>query len=505
MINNKKTSLPKSEKLVLKVSDFTKGIDSLSGENITDFDYAISSYNFNFSSGVLTEGLGFKNLSIPTYSDNPNLCQEPTLPDEADIDYIWHFKQFGMVQLKRLDKLLYYAKNNKVYYGRLFTLLPQFYSLNGLTMTSRPLAFNHKLYGWDNTIMSNGTDSLVTWNGETIPNFFADAPKIMALCEHKGKLFATVNGERNFIRYSSNTNINEWLASSLGEGDGVIEMNDIRGPINKLLSFQGYLFAFRDYGIGKITTYENSDNYTVSQLFSSGNKIYADTVTICGDTILMLNKDGLFEFDGVNTEKFELKINKMFKGIFNENAVASYHSGIYYLACKLNFNDENTVGCESGTYKNNALIAFNVKTKEYTITRGIDITSMTTVQIDAMDKVIFCFNSVYSKHLGELTENGKFFTDDSQKYWCSPLSDLGYSDKIKVVNEISLMSKYDCVLKVFTESEERTINVKGANVISKYKVRLKGKQVGFSVFTDLSQAYISNVKLKVDLLNYEFK
>lgn len=504
MIYNNKTTYPTRKQLEIKVLDFAKGIDSITGENVTDFDYAVSSYNFNFNSGVLTEGIGFKNLSFPLYTYDATETKEPILPDGVEIESLWHFKHFGVVQQKRLDKIMFYGKNNTVYYGRIFTALPEFFSVNELQMSEKPFAFNQKIYNWDNIILSNGVDDLITWNGESIPISYPNAPKIVALCEHKGKLYATVNGERNFIRYSANTNINEWLETQMDNGDGLIEMNDMRGPINHLLSFQGYLYAFRDYGISKITTYENSDNIVVSQLFSSGNKIYPNTVEICGDTVLMLNKDGIFEFDGISTEKLDLKINNMFKGVFNENAVATYHSGVYYLACKLNYADNNVVGCENGEYKNNTLIAFDVKKKTYSIIRGIDITSLATIQIDAMDKVVFCYNSVYTTKLGEISQSGKFFDDNTEKYWCSPLSDLGYSDKIKVATEISLISKYDCTVKVFSESEEKTIKIKGGNLMTKNPIRIRGKQIGFSISTNCDKAYISNVKLKVDLVDYDY-
>jgi hypothetical protein len=75
---------------------------------------------------------------------------------------------------------------------------------------------------------------------------------------------------------------------------------------------------------------------------------------------------------------------------------------------------------------------------------------------------------------------------------------------MKVVTELSLLSKYDCLVKVFTESTEREINVKGSEILTKYPIRLKGKQIGFSISTSSDKAYISNVKLKVDLVNYDY-
>ena len=62
-----------------------------------------------------------------------------------------------------------------------------------------------------------------------------------------------------------------------------------------------------DFGITKIRTYDNSEEINVTHLFVSGNKIYKDSICVCGDRIIMLTKDGLYEFDGISTKRLILK------------------------------------------------------------------------------------------------------------------------------------------------------------------------------------------------------
>ena len=62
------------------------------------------------------------------------------------------------------------------------------------------------------------------------------------------------------------------------------------------------------------------------------------------------------------------------------------------------------------------------------------------------------------------------------------------------------MSKYDCSLTVFTEKQSKTFNIKGSNVLSKFNVRLTGKQIGFKIESTQQNAFVSNLMLDVDLM-----
>lgn len=506
MFVKKTIKKPEVRSIEVTVKDFERGIDTATGENITSYNYAVSCYNFNFKSGVLTEGVGFEKLKLPVSKTDST---EELLPIndgfDVDINHVWRYKQFSNVQNMRIDKLMFWAGDGYTYFIRLFSQWPYYNRLTTLNFHEKPSTNNFKILGFDSMIMSNATDGLFTWNGEGGPIAWPNAPKIVSLADHKNRLYATFSGEKNFIRYSSNYHLTQWSIDTLASGEGVIEMNDERERITKLISFLGYLFAFRDYGIAKIITYENSSQFNVSQLFVSGSRIYAETVAVCGDNILMLTRDGIFEFDGINTNKIDLKLNKLFDGIDNTGAMGVYHSGIYYLSCRLNYQDDRDVGCEkTASHKNNSLICYDVKNKTYNIVRGIDIASMASIQVDSMDKLVLCFNTDFKKELGQLSQSGMFFENRVEKYWASPLSDLGFSDKQKFVREISLLSKTNCRLTVFTEREEKTFEVLGSNVISKFAVRLKGKQIGFKIETSENKAYISDVKLKVDLLESEY-
>ena len=124
---------------------------------------------------------------------------------------------------------------------------------------------------------------------------------------------------------------------------------------------------------------------------------------------------------------------------------------------------------------------------------------MTSIQVDSMSKMVFCFNSIYSTKLGELVKNGKFFEDNTVKHWYSPISDLGYPATKKLVKELSLLTHHDCNITVFTENQSTTTKVKGSNTTSKIKPNLKGELIGIKIESLEDKAYISNAKKKINL------
>ena len=115
-----------------------------------------------------------------------------------------------------------------------------------------------------------------------------------------------------------------------------------------------------------------------------------------------------------------------------------------------------------------------------------------------------CFNTEYGTKIGQLVDAGTTFGECQHKYWRSPLTDLGFSNKEKFVKEISLLSKYDATVCVFTETEKGEFFMNGRALLSKVRVIINGKQVGISISSDTKKAFISNVKLTVELLDTEY-
>ena len=497
----KKTKYPKTSTIEFNISNFAEGIDASTDENVTDINKSVNSFNFEYKNGALTEGLGFENLTLPKYHDEGSVEMTPryVLDEEASHTFakIAHFKEFDLLTQKRNDKLFLIADDNIPAYSQLISTGAIFGHLRQIFPQECPKVANYHNGERDVILFYSDTDKIYAWDNQDYAVQYANTPAIYDFCEFNDRVVAVLSGERLTIRMEK-INLLQWTETPTANAK-LITFDSERGYINKLLSFNGYLFIIRDFGISRLDT-----SNIVSHLLCSGSRMYANTACVCGNRGLILCKDGIYEFNNVSAKKINLKINRLLKGVSNQYAVASFRNGVYYLACRLNFDDNRQIGCESGGYHNNALIAFDTNTNKYSICRGIDIRYLCTIQYDSCDKLLACFNGTYASQIGQITLDGKFFGNNQTKFWSSPLTDMGYSNKIKYIKEFSVLSLYDITVKVFSESESREFVVKGSNIISRIPVRIKGKQIGVSITSTTQKAYVSNLKLVANLVDNEY-
>lgn len=487
---------PQAKNVEICVSDFSKGIDSLTHENTLNQDYAVSSYNFSYKNGGLTEGCGFEPLKI-NYSSFSNTVNEPTYSSDVNFLKVWYFKRWDNNNQIRRDNIMAWASDNNVYYVPLFSIAPEVINTQ-MSFTDEPQSLNYKLNDIDYNISISQNTGMCIWDGSNSPYIYDTTPDIRSFCASNGRFYASFGGDRNVIRYTTNEDLTTWYVT-LGAQDTEIELKDDLGRINKVISHLNYVYAFRDFGITKISKSANSVN--TSNLFCCGNMIIENTITVCGNKIFFLCKDGVYSFDGSNAKKINLNISNMFEGVDNSNATSCYHNGHYYVALKLNYFDEKILGCESDeNHVNNTLLKLDVDTLEFELLRGVDICSLCSIHFAVADKMIACLNSGVTNKLVELNNQGKIVDTLTTKCWKSPLSDLGYGEEIKVVRDVTLTTKYDCTVKIFSENDTKLINFVGSNAPQTIKTYLKGKKIGFEIIATSQKADISNFKMNLNLI-----
>ena len=133
--------------------------------------------------------------------------------------------------------------------------------------------------------------------------------------------------------------------------------------------------------------------------------------------ILFLTKDGVFSFNGVKVSK--LKVELLNLNIDCENAVAATLQNKYYLALKINFNDNKTILCEADSYVNNALIVIDINDYSCEIVRGADIKGLLAVKTEEFEKMLAIFNSGYKNRVGEIVNVSHFMENNLPKFWQS--------------------------------------------------------------------------------------
>ena len=477
---------------------FEKCMDTETDEALLPYKTAKMSYNFDVKKGALTNGYGFKDLCLPNYHTDGE--RQLIIPDEP-IKKAWVYRYYYDNYQAFEPELICYGESGQLYFCCIHDDSPFVLKIPQDTMlTEIPNAVNYKLNSQDTMIFSSNKDGMWKYvlNGGVTK--VDGAPSIISMCLHYERLFAVVGGQRNRLAFSANLDPTNW-SEDLSNG-GFIEMQDDRGCLSKVVSFNDYVYVFREYGVSKVSAYGNQTDFSVSHLFVSSVKLYGNTVTVCGNKILLLARDGVHSFDGYSTKRLQLGIDELFKNVENDNACAVCFKNKFLLACRLNFADGKHVGCEAHDcgYINNALLEIDLTTNEVSITRGVDIASMLVIDDKNVAKVTACFNGEYSKRIGELTNDGMLFGVPLEKCWLSPKSNLGYPTKIKHIKDCLIKTKSACKITIMSDGECKSFSVNGKETSQRVKLNVHGEQiqVGFEVDA-MGETYISCPQISLEI------
>ncbi|MBR1984438.1 MAG: hypothetical protein IKA31_01735, partial [Clostridia bacterium] len=429
---------------------FANGMTTELDDNLQNHKIAKLTYNFTSKNGALKSGLGFKKLCFPN-----GLGEEIEMnPPKYEILKTWHFKNYNHVQDTRRDMFIVLCDDKYLYWTLIESQDPNFYMLNTKKQESTPNVIGYRLNGEDSIIITSTTNEMQVVSPSGDVETFDNAPKFIAVCIHNERLFAITEGERSRLMFSANLDPTNWNLDI--DEAGFIDMLDERGSMNNVISFKDYVYVIRDYGISRVSAYADQTEFMVTQLFNSSVKIYADSVAVCGEKMLFLAQNGIYVFDGYSTKKLDLPITDIFAKD-NSKAVGAFYNGKYYLALKIDF-DDDIVGAESSlSFVNNALIELDLDDYSYSILRGVDILSMLTIKHENCNKLVANFRGDNCLKLGELTqETSMVFYENLPKKWVSPKSNLGFANKLKIIKEITLLSKGDISITIATDKETKT-------------------------------------------------
>ncbi len=491
----KKISYPSESTITLSIPSFEYGINSLKDENLTNMQYAINIENFAYSDGSLKNGLGFDDFLSKLCDGEELETLEKSMSAIGSIERIFHFYKYDEENMTRQDKLLFINEDYNLFYINLYDQEMTLNSLRNVTFTSLPVAVRYRLNGEDVIILSSETDNMVVWDGINEPYEVLDAPKISSMAIHYERLFATTNGEKNSVWFSDDLDPTNW-SLSLDEA-GFIQLIDERGPLARVVSFLDYIYIFREYGISRLTAYADQSSFSVSNLFVSSGKIYADSVCVCGDKILFLARDGLYKFDGVDTTRILTNITNNLCEIDNQNASACYYNGNYYLSCKFKFaNDQDN--CENSFYSNALLEidAFSLKLKN--LTHGVNIKAITTVASDKINGVIVLANNSQKNAFLPtfLLKSASFLQNNLKKVWLSPTSALNNTNHQKTLKKIYIETKGDLSLFIIYDGKEKKIDFTGGNRPKCKRVNIPLYNFAFRIESEDSTCKIQNLKFE---------
>lgn len=461
--------------------------------NVDDSKYSVQegcflSTNTMVKNGVLRNNKGLKILSLPVSTTSTATAQMPQ--STFTFEKLWHYSYYSVYNNRQEYVIVAFNGDGKLCYSGIFVHGGYFplVSLND-TYDSVPSAINFRVQG--DSVMGFVFDGkpLVVWYCDEPIYTVSTTPNFKSICLHGDRLFAIDADKDNLIRFSSNRNPLDWTKDVVNSDDaGSLELNDYKGSLNSLISFQDSVFVFQDYGISKITAYTTSDDYFATNIYSSSSKIYANTAAVCGDMIYFLCDDGLYTLDGVEVKKVDLKLSTYFAKN-QDDANSCFYNGKLYIACKLNYEGEEEAE------HNNSLIEFDINSHEYSIIKGFDVCSMLAINDLFVSKLVIALRDNY--YLYELSDAGNFIGGvDIKKEWESGVITLNSLDKDKILKDIYLISRFDIDIIINSDKESRTISVKGKDNTQRISVNLPGKEFSFKLQTVQDNLFVENIQLR---------
>lgn len=485
----------------LSLSTFKHGVNTETDESSLPYSYAKVAYNYKFNRGELKTGIGFKTLTLPQTNDSNSVMRElQIVEDFTKLNKLWLFPYYDTTFNYR-DHMLVLSFDNLVEYVKIIGINPVFENIDlagELVFTSEPSAVYYNIDGTDVMLVSSPTDGMFKFQPTTTSELLESAPKIISICRHYERVFAIEEGKRNKLVFSANLDPTNW---DMGLDDaGYIEIIDDRGCLQKVVSFNDYVYIFKEYGISRLSAYGDQSEFSLSSMFVTSGKIYGNSVCVCGDRIMFLARDGIYSFDGYSATKLSLNIESMFEDN-NDKCCSAYHNGKYYLGCRLKYDDSEIVGCESYSdgYINNSLIELDLKTGDISLTRGVDLKDMCSIEYETVNKLAVLFNNEHQKILGEMDQSGEIFGTPLKKVWTSPNTNLGYPDKVKKISKFTLVTKQDCKIIIKTDVESKTFDVKGKESTSVIYPNLRGEMFQFSIESCGNTASIACPEITIDV------
>lgn len=449
-------------------------------------DVAVENFYNYAPSSKLQNSIGVKVANFP-------LNYTSKYEDELDIastginsvEGIAYFKQYFPNSKTTTHRLLVYGDDKKVYINQMLDDSYELFWLYSLQFNSAPITLSYKKDDADAIILSS-VDQMKIWKTNRSPYTIDGVPIITSMCINEGVLFCTIKDPAFKVWYA--TDLNAENIGNISVNSGYISLEDELGYARKIVTFNEDVYVIRDYGISKISNIKNE--FSVSQIYLSNTKIYSNTVSICGNSLLFMTKDGLYTFNGVKVSKTNVEFSQVFN--LNDEAVASSLGENYYLALRVDFDDNHKVLCENEEYVNNVLLALNTQDFSYQLVRGVDIKAFLPIKTEVFEKMLVIFNSVYKNKIGEVVENSKCVDNNLPKFWSS--KQLVDNSNTKLFTKLSVYA--DANVKFTIKYDDRTLEFTTyKSGLNEFMFKICCKNISLEISSNEETAIVEKVAL----------
>ena len=491
MYNPKIVKPPTTRKNTYSIKVFRQ-IDNITNEGLLNLATPIEMYNMHNIGGKLTDGLGIDKATITT-GNGLGFFDIPAYTGESGINQIFVYPRYDR-ELNKEDNLLI-ARTHSGNFYKVSLSVPNstWVKIDNFNYTEKATAISYSYDNKDVMLLCSKANLLSIYDGNQI-NFVTNAPKISSMCEHYGRIFASVYGEGKEIWFSDNYNPNNWSVS-LTEA-GYIKFSDSLGKAIKVVSFNDYLYIFREHAIFRLTAYGDQSKFELNKVLEINSNIYENSIVLCKDRIVFLCFDGLYDFDGFNTKKVGENIS-MLEEIRENYISADYANGHYYLSFYHPIDD--TYHDEVGFYLNNMLLDYDIVNNQIEFSRGMNIIDITSVNINNTAKCYVVANGVLPNAVGMLSYNAKYHNTDLKSYFRSIKYYFSEKCRSKLIKKIRIYSAYNCKLTLITDSGETSYNIEGKSVYQEIRINKKCKWVQLKIEAN-TKLDIEGIELDIEMV-----
>lgn len=440
-------------------------------------------YNF-LPTEELKNSVGISVASFP-YNYTSNTKYSLTLPEGANcFDSVSVFKQhFGNSQ--DVYRLLVHADNKKIYLNQMLNGSNKLHWLYEMEFDNPPITLAYKKQDSDAIIITDGT-TMKIWATNYSPYTVHDTPVITDMCMNEGVLYCCLKEPAFKIWYA--TDLNPEKVGDVGSYSGYITLADSLGDAKRIFTFDEDVYVIREYGISKISRIQKT--FTVSEVYSSNTRILDKTACVCGNLILFMTDEGLYTFNGNRVEKNKLSFVDMLE--INDSICSQSLGSKYYLACKLNYDDNKQIMCETWDYKNNSLVVVDVDDFTYEIVRGVDIKNFHPIKTNILEKMLITFNTGNIDKIGEIVEKSVNFDENLPNFWLS--KQIFASFGIKRFTRLVVDADENVDFKLIYDDKSITFTTYKSG-INEFVFKIFGKELKLEISSKKSNVEVKKVYL----------
>jgi hypothetical protein len=205
---------------------------------------------------------------------------------------------------------------------------------------------------------------------------------------------------------------------------------------------------------------------------------------------MFATKDGIYSFNGVKVTKSSVDIT--LEQTDSNDACASSLGDKYYLALRIDFDDDKQILCEQGNYVNNALVAIDVIDYSYQIVRGVDIKALVPMKTDMFEKMLVVFNTEHSDTIGQICETSTCYGEILPKFWGS--GNLTQDYTLKMFTHLLVYADENVNFRIIfdDDSMDFTTYTSGLN---EFNFKITGHIVRLEISSDNADADVKKVVL----------